>query len=259
MALILLGTLVACYLVVCVFLFVVQRSLIFPAPTSAAGVTGALARVEVPQGTFFLWQRVPGEGPVVVHFHGNAEQVAHLSWLSEAWAERGVSFVAVEYPGYPGAAGSPSETGIIEASLAALEHLTGPLKIDRSRLVLEGQSVGTGAAVTLASRGWGTRLVLLSPYTSLPAVAAKAFPWLPTGLLMRDRFDSLSRASSLKIPTLIIHGTRDSVIPFELGQALAAAIPGAKFLPIEGADHNDLLDRDSTLQAIFSFVTTKAQ
>lgn len=255
MGLMLLGTLVACYLAVCVFLFVVQRSLIFPAPTQAAGVTGALERVEVPGGTFFLWQRVPGDGPVVVHFHGNGEQVAYLSWLSQAWAERGVSFVAVEYPGYPGAGGTPSETGIIDASQAALEHLTGPLKIDRSRLVLEGQSVGTGAAVTLASRGWGTRLVLLSPYTSLPAVAAKALPWLPTGLLMRDRFDSLSRASALKVPTLIIHGTRDSVIPFELGQALAAAIPGAVFLAIEGADHNDLLDRESTLQAIFSFVT----
>lgn len=165
-----------------------------------------------------------------------------------------MSFVAVEYPGYPGAAGAPSEDSLVEATEAALQHLIGSLRVDRSRLVLEGQSVGTGVAVTMASRGWGTRLVLLSPYTSLPAVAAKAFPFLPTSLLMRDRFDSASKAPGLKLPTLIIHGTKDEVIPFELGESLSKAIPGAKFVPGTGAGHNDLFDREETLAAIFEFV-----
>lgn len=235
-------------------MFAVQRKLLFPAPTALARHYGGLAREEVPGGTFLLWKRVPGEGAVVVHFHGNGEQVGNLGWLAAEWAERGVSFVAVEYPGYPGAAGTPTEDSLLQASEAALAHLTGTLKIDRSRLVLEGQSVGTGVAVTLASRGWGTRLLLISPYTSLPAVAAKAFPWLPVGLLMRDRFDSLSRAPELKVPTLILHGTRDPVVSFELGQALSRAIPGAKFVSVEGAGHNDLFDRPESLSAILDFV-----
>ncbi len=251
------GTLAACYLAVCALMFAVQRKLLFPAPTGLARAYGGLEREEVPGGTFLLWTRVPGEGAVVVHFHGNGEQVGNLGWLAAEWAERGVSFVAVEYPGYPGAAGTPSEESLLQASEAALQHLTGALKIERSRLVLEGQSVGTGVAVTLASRGWGTRLLLISPYTSLPAVGAKAFPWLPVGLLMRDRFDSLSRAPELKVPTLILHGTIDAVVPFELGEALSRAIPGAKFVAVEGAGHNDLFDRDQTLQVMADFVALR--
>jgi uncharacterized protein len=250
----LLITLGTSYLALCVLLFFTQRKLIFPAPVELVTFKDGFQKVAVPNQTFFLWKQVPGDGPVVVHFHGNAEQVGYLGWLALAYESRGVSFVAVEYPGYPGTTGGPSEDGIVEASEAALKHLTTELKIDRSRLVLEGQSVGTGVAVTLAARGWGRRLVLLSPYTSLPDVAAKALPFVPARLLMRDRFDSASRAGELKVPTLIIHGTNDQVIPYALGESLSKLIPGAKLLTVEGGGHNDLWDRESTQQAIFDFV-----
>ena len=257
LALTVLVTLAVGYLVICGLLFFAQRKILFPAPTQLAAVREGMERVEIPGGTFLLWKNVKGGGPVVVHFHGNGEQVGSLSWLAEAWAERGVSFAAIEYPGYPGAAGAPSEDSIIEASEAALTHLTGAMKIDRSRLVLEGQSIGTGVAMNLAAKDWGTKLILLSPYTSLPAVAAKAFPWLPTGMLMRDRFDSASRAAGIKVPTWIVHGTADAVIPLELGQSLSKSIAGATFLEVTGAGHNDLWDRESTQEAIFTFVTAR--
>ena len=250
----LLGTVVALYLGLCGFLFGVQRSLLFPAPRELA-TPQDLERVEIPGGTFALYRLAPGDGPVVVHFHGNGEQVASLSWLGQAWAERNCSFVAVEYPGYPGAAGSPSEDSLVAAAEAALQHLTGPMKIDRARLVLEGQSVGTGVAMTMAARGWGTRLVLLSPYTSLPDVAARTLGWLPVRLLMRDRFDSKSRAPQVKLPTLILHGTQDEVIPFALGQELSTLIPGAKFIAVQGRHHNDLWDDERVQSAVFDFVS----
>ena len=251
------GALLLGYLLVCALLFGLQRQLTFPAPRELFSVDDGNETVRVPGGTFFLWKTVPGTGPVVVHFHGNGEQVSYLSWLGEAWQRNGVSFVAVEYPGYPGAGGAASEESIVAAGEAALQYLTVTLKIDRSRLVLEGQSIGTGVAVTLSTRGWGVRLVLLSPYTSLPAVAQRAFPWLPTGLLLLDRFDSESRGPDVKVPTLIVHGTNDPLIPIDLGRALALTIPGSKFLAIEGAEHNDLLERETTQNAIFAFVTAK--
>jgi hypothetical protein len=240
------------YLALCGLLFAVQRSLIFPAPKELFAQK-AMEKVEVPNATFFLWKRAQGDGPVVVHFHGNAEQVSYLGFLANAWTERGVSFVAVEYPGYPGTSGGPSEDGLIEAGEAALKHLTTTLAIDRKRIVLEGQSVGTGVAVALAARGWGTKLVLLSPYTSLPDVGAKAMPFFPVRLLMRDRFNSEARASDVKIPTLIVHGTIDQVIPYELGERMSKAISGATLLTIDKAGHNDLWDREET-NAIFDFV-----
>lgn len=248
-----LAVLAALYLAVCVLIFVKQRSLLFPAPTELAPPNG-LERLDIPGGTFALVRRMPGDGPVVVHFHGNGEQVAWLSWLGQAWAEQGCSFVAVEYPGYPGAAGTPSEASLTAAAQAALEHLVGPLGIARERLVLSGQSVGTGVAVAMAARGWGSKLVLLSPYTSLPDVGARAFPWLPVRLLMLDRFDSLSRAREVKVPTLVVHGTLDEVIPFDLGAELASALPDVKFMPREGRHHNDLWEDEGVQGAVFSFV-----
>lgn len=241
------------YLGVCVLLFSLQRRLVFPAPTELAKPVD-LERVEIPSGTFVLSRVAPGDGPVVVHFHGNGEQVAHLSWLGQAWAEQGGSFVAVEYPGYPGTSGSPSEEGLLAAADAALVHLTTTLKIDRSRLVLVGQSIGTGVAVAMAARGWGTKLVLLSPYTSLPDVAARSFSWVPVRLLMRDRFDSKALAPKLTVPTLIIHGTEDEVIPFALGQELSTLIRGAKLVAPAGRHHNDLWDDPRVQDAVFEFV-----
>lgn len=253
MALTLVGTLGAFYLGACVLLFVAQRRLVFPAPSELDN-GHSLERVEIPGGTFALYQLVAGDGPVVVHFHGNAEQVGSLSWLADAWAQRGCSFVAVEYPGYPGAAGSPSEATLLATADAALRHLSGPMQIDRSRLVLQGQSVGTGVAVAMAARGWGWKLVLISPYTSLPDVAARSFRWLAVRLLMRDRFDSSSRAAAITIPTLIIHGTGDEVIPFDLGHELSQRIAGSKFLAVKGAHHNDIWGNPSVLDAVFDFV-----
>lgn len=254
LGLMLLGTLAALYLGLCAFLFVKQRDLVFPAPRELAAPQD-LARVEIPGGTFALYRLAPGDGPVVVHFHGNGEQVGSLSWLGQAWLERGCSFVAVEYPGYPGAAGAPSEEALLSAAQAALRHLTGPMKIDRARLVLLGQSVGTGVAMAMAAQGWGTRLVLLSPYTSLPEVAARSLGWLPVRLLMRDRFDSRSRAPEVKVPTLIVHGTQDEVIPFAQGQELSTLIAGAKLVAAQGRHHTDLWDDQAVQEVVFDFVS----
>lgn len=246
-------SLLGLYVALCVFLSTQQRALLFPAPKELATPRG-LERIDLPNGSFMLARLVPGDGPVVVHFHGNGEQVANLSWLGQAWAEQACAFVAVEYPGYPGTTGAPSEEALTTTAELALAHLVGPLKLERSRLVLFGQSLGTGVAVAMAAKGWGAKLVLLSPYTSLPDVGARAFPLVPVRWLMKDRFDSLSRAPQLEQPALVVHGRDDEVVPFVLGEQLARAIPGAKLVAREGRHHDDLWDDEVVQRAVFSFV-----
>lgn len=241
------------YLAVCGLLFVKQRSLVFPAPVERV-VSPGTTMITVPGATFYEWSPAAGEGPVVVHFHGNGEQVAYLSWLANTWRGHGVSFAAVEYPGYPAAGGSPSEESILAAAEAAVRHLVEVQHVDRARLVLVGQSLGSGVAMQLAAKGWGARVVLLTPYTALPDVGASAFPMFPVRLLMRDRFDSMAVASSVKQPVLVVHGTADEVIPFVQGQTLAAAIAGSRFVEVPGGHHNDLWDRAEVLSTIVQFV-----
>jgi len=91
----------ALYLAVCALAYVGQRRLFFPAPGVRAPVAGLGQVVEVPGGTSLLWRPAEaaegrGPGPVVVHFHGNAEQIANVGWLAETYAARGVSFAAIE-------------------------------------------------------------------------------------------------------------------------------------------------------------------
>ena len=236
-------------------LFFTQRAMLFPAPREPELIVGRGQLIPVSGGTPMLWRPAEGTGPVVVHFHGNGEQVASTAWLGEELARRGVSFAAVEYPGYPRAPGAPTQDAIVAAAERAVQHLTTTMGISPDRLVLSGQSLGTGVAVVLASKGWGTRMALLSPYTSLPAAAARGvFRAFPVSLLMRDRFDSVSLAPRIRQPVLVLHGERDEVIPFELGRALAGSFPAARFVRVEGAGHNDLWEHSPTRSEYLAFV-----
>lgn len=251
---IVLGTLAVGYAGLCAFFFATQRSVIYPAPPTRALPTGKAKLLDVPGGTPLLWRDAGIDGPVVVHFHGNGEQVGHLGWLAEGFAVRGISFAAVEYPGYPGAAGSPSEDALLDAAQKALEYLTTKLGVAKSRLVLLGQSLGSGVATAMAEKGWGTRMVLLTPYTSLADVGARVLPYVPVRLLILDRFDSAGRAPRVTLPVLVVHGTKDEVIPFDLGAKLAGLFPSARFMKVEGGQHNDLWERKDVSDAVMAFV-----
>ncbi len=102
-----------------------------------------------------------------------------------------------------------------------------------------GRSLGTGVAVEVASRRPPRLLILVSPYTSLVDMGRSLVgPLAP--FLVPDRFDNLSKIAALTCPIVIVHGTRDEVVPFEMGRRLAAAGRNVRFIPLEGRGHNDL-------------------
>ena len=193
-----------------------------------------------------------GAAPVVVHFHNNREVAEQTAGVARELAARGLGVVLAEYRGYGGAGnGSPSEEGLYADAEAVLEMLRAR-GVGPERIVLWGTSLGTGVAAEMARRGRGGRLVLVTPYTSIPDLIADVVPFLPAGLLVADHFDTLSKASSIAIPTLVVHGDADEIVPFRMGQRLAAAIPGAHLLRIPGGRHGDLLQRahSSIVEAI---------
>jgi alpha-beta hydrolase superfamily lysophospholipase len=230
---------VGLYLAIVVFFAAAQRSLIFPAPAGTRQ-----PRTPVVQGPGFraLWVPPPrSDAPLVVHFHGNGEDLAGLGPLVDLLRSIGVGILAVEYPGYgvSRADGPPSEAGFYRAGMAAVAYARA--KAPSSALILEGQSLGTGVASELAARGLASRLVLISPFTSMAEVAGTHFPWLPVGVLLRDRFDTASKATRITVPVLLLHGSEDEIVPTRMSEDLAGLLPRATLRIIEGGQHNDLL------------------
>lgn len=257
MGLAVVGTLVFLYAAACALAFIWQRDFVFPAPQVGRPPQQAERLRGRPGGPLLLWLSPPTvTADVVVHFHGNAEQVADTEPLGDLVASAGLGFAAVEYPGYGlrSGDGAPSEEALVGDALEAVELLAGPLGVARDRLVLSGQSLGTGVAVELARRGVGSRMLLVSPYTSLPDVAAAMLPFLPVRWLMRDRFASADKAPDLALPVLVVHGEQDEVIPFALGRTLASRFPSGRLLAIPEGHHNDLWARPEVRAAVTAFL-----
>ena len=251
---------VVLYLLMCLYFFLHQRSFLFPVPLGALRPSNPLLRVvEIDAGArpvFVSYLPAATGLPTLVFYHGNGEQLADSESLALALGDLEFGFFSVEYPGYGLARGQPtSEHSIVDASVVALRYLQKTLKVSNSSIVLFGQSLGTGVAAQMAARGYGAKLILASPYTSIPEVGARLLPFIPVELLARDRFDTRTLAPRVKIPVLIIHGNRDELIPVSMAQSLAQLFPHSRLLVIPEARHNDILevDRTSTLRAIVDF------
>jgi uncharacterized protein len=223
-----------------VAIFAGQRALLFPVPRPPRTPAPELGQLVRLPSTVALWSPPPGDGPVVVHFHGNGEQLADLRPVFAGLRARGLGVLAVEYPGYGVASGSPSETALVSAGREALVYARETLRVAPGRLILQGQSLGSGVASQLAVRGSAAKLVLISPFTSVTELASRMFPLLPGRWLVRDRFDTRRAAHDVPIPVLIVHGDRDEIVPFSMGEDLARTFPKARLERIVGAHHNDL-------------------
>jgi fermentation-respiration switch protein FrsA (DUF1100 family) len=198
--------------------------------------------VNGPEATLVSWWRPPAEpdGPVIIAFHGNGGALADRADHYAEIAGKDVGLLTVGYPGYGGNTGKPSEDAFFRTALANYDWLIGK-GYKSQNIVILGQSMGTGVAVWLAEKRPSAGLVLQSPYTSIVDMAAIQMPYIPAKLLLKDRFDSLSRISRINVPIGWIHSRKDELIPFAMGEKLFAAALSRKCkLALNEGGHNDM-------------------
>ncbi|HME72804.1 MAG TPA: alpha/beta hydrolase [Myxococcota bacterium] len=223
-----------------------ERALLFPKPVAprddAAWRRAGAQRfwVQVRGGGSEVWWLPPllssaGPAPLLVFAHGNGE-------LIDSWADAfdeprrwGLGVLLIEYPGYGRSSGSPSEASITEAMTGAYDLATTLPGIDPTRIVAYGRSLGGGAACALARHRRVAALVLESTFTSVRSFLHR---YGPLGFLVPDPFDNLSVVRSYPGPLLIVHGTRDELIPPAHAEQLHGAAPRSE-LVLEPCGHND--------------------
>jgi fermentation-respiration switch protein FrsA (DUF1100 family) len=186
------------------------------------------------------WIPAPGARLVTVFFHGNAGNLTHRIEHMRAIIAAGSALLLPDYRGYGKSEGKPSEAGLYMDADAAYQWL-----IDQGhppdQIVIQGESLGTAVAVDLAARRSCAGVVLEAPFNSASRVAAGILPFL--GPVIMRGFDSKGKIGKVRAPLLFMHGNRDEVIPYRLGQDLYAAGREPKsFWTVEGAGHNDLLE-----------------
>lgn len=240
-------------------LWVFQRSLIYLPSGGVPPPPVGVERVsyETDDGlTLSAWfLRAEDERGSVIVFNGNAGNRSDRLPLGTALVDEGLSVLLTDYRGYGGNPGSPSEEGLAADARAALAYMKE--RDTGSPIAYFGESLGAGVAIRLALEDQPGALILRSPFTSLPDVAAVHYRFLPSSLLLQDRYPNIERIPDVEAPVMVIAGSDDDIVPTEQSRRIyEAAIEPKEWVLIEGAGHNDrpLLDGREMMERVSEFL-----
>jgi fermentation-respiration switch protein FrsA (DUF1100 family) len=245
---------VCAYAAVLVLLYVKQRDLMYPRDPARADIAGLnlpgaeeVALTSSDGERLVAWMVPPRQAkPVLLFFHGNAGNFGRPIRQARfrALTEDGTGLFAVNYRGYGGSTGNPTEAGLLLDARAAYGAAAD--RFGAGRLVGYGESLGTGVVLKLAAEVPLSAVILEAPYLSTSSVAQGIYPYVPVGLLMLDQFHSDTAIGQVRAPLLILHGERDAVIPFPQGRALyALANEPKRFVSFPDGHHENLPARGS--------------
>ncbi len=229
-------------------LWAFQRRLVylpFGAPTgppAAVLAGGSAVHLRTDDGLDLAAWHAPPTGPArgvtVLVLPGNGGSRADRVPLARALSGRGFDVLLLDYRGYGGNPGSPTEEGLAADARAAHRHLVDERGVRPGRLLLFGESLGAAVAARLARERPVGGVLLRSPFVSLADVAAVHYPFLPVRLLLRDRFPVREHVAAVSAPVAVVAGGSDEIVPREQSRAVADA-SGAAYAEVPGARHND--------------------
>lgn len=265
----LLGLLLLAYAGILTWFYLNQGALLYPAkrddtPPSAKGLTAFTdVRIKTPDGETLAawWAPPPPGGGVVLYLHGQAGSLGtqdYIATRARDMAAAGFGVLAIDYRGFGGSTGTPTEAGLITDAGAAYDFIR--FSVPEAPVALFGTSLGTGVATALATQTQEKGLILDSPFSSALHVAQERYPWMPVALLMRDTWDSAARIAAVESPLLLVHCDTDLTVPFAEGAALFAAARDPKtMIVLQGCRHIEIWDpatRDKIFETLRAWFAT---
>lgn len=173
----------------------------------------------------------------VLFFHGNAGNISHRIETAEMFLQWGLNVLLIDYRGYGQSEGKPTEAGTRADAYAAWMFLVEQRKVRSDQIIIHGRSLGSAIAADLAARVKPAGVILESGFSTLAAVGATLYPWLPVHLLSRHHYRTIENVTRFRSPVLVAHSRDDELIPFSHGQAVFAAAPEPKTFFVMSGSH----------------------
>jgi pimeloyl-ACP methyl ester carboxylesterase len=247
---------VVAYVLLCVIVYFAQDWIAFPGmmdqgkPETRIQYGGATETLHLmtssgtPIAAVFAGTGNP-DSPTILYFYGNAGAIAWSEGEFNHFNRLGCNVLIPDLSGYGASGGKPSEKNFYATADAAWDYLQTRPGIDNRKIIAVGWSMGAGVAVDLASRKPVAGLATFNAFTNLPAMARKTMPLVPTGLLLKYKFDNAAKIPAIHCPIFICNGQLDTLVPPEMSDQLAATAGGpVTRMVIPTADHNSIFLAD---------------
>ena len=199
--------------------------------------------------------KAPSAKGVVVYFHGNAGSLSSWQFVSDDIVPLGYDILIIDYRGYGKSTGNISEKGLYLDAEASFDRLKS-LGYEEGRIVVYGRSLGTGVAFNLVGERKAGGLIIESPFTNMPDLVSAFFPIPLPGFIISIKFENMEKAPKVAIPTLVLHGDSDELIPFSQGRRIfeALKVKEKTMAVIKGGGHNDLSQFPEYHRAVKNFL-----
>ena len=252
---------VVIYLLVLAFLFIFQRSLMYhPDENNYSGdkleVDIQKVRIKTKDNIKLLgWfhNKNLKDYKTILYLHGNAGKLENRIHKLNHFKDINVNFLIIAWRGFSGNNGNPSEKGLYMDGESAINWLQNK-GIEEKNIIIYGESLGTGIATQISQNKNFAGLVLETPFTSMIDAAKKFYPYIPVGLLLKDKFENKDKIKNVRSPILIMHGEKDQIVPFEMGKKIFEMANEPKYSYFTKYDNHMMEYDESLVKALNSFL-----
>ena len=239
------SSLVLAYLLIILFIYFYQRNLLYhPSENNYQNDKITFSYEEIFIETdkniklkSWLIKKDLNKFKTILIFHGNAGNLFNRVYKLNELNKLDVNILLISWRGFSGNKGKPTEKNLYYDAERAVKWLN-KLDVDNKNIILYGESLGTGVATEIGKRNIFGGIILESPFTSISNAAKIYYPYLPVNIILKDRYDSISKIQDITIPILIMHGKKDNIVPQKMGLEMyeKANQPKFNYFP-ENDDH----------------------
>ena len=247
------------YITICIFIYFSQRSLMYhPSENNYLDenqLNHKVEKIKIPSDDELTsWYFKKNKNfKTLLFFHGNAGSLDNRIYKLNDLSKLDLNYLIIAYRGFSGNKGSPTEQGLYKDARAA-KYWLNLNNISDQNIIVYGESLGTAVAIDLAKDHKFAGIILESPFTSMLKLSRKYYAWLPTALLLKDKYETDKKINKVFSPILILHGRKDEIVPFEMGETLFKKANNPKFNYFVDNDDHMMNFNEDLVNSINQFV-----